>query len=235
MDWFRMYGEMIDDPKIGTLDDAAFRTWVELLCAACKAEDNGNTHLKQADLNWVFRRNADVTLQQLLHRELVTVDVTGDICITKWQQRQKKSDSSADRVRAHRAKAKQDKDLEEGNDTETLQKRSCNGLEKRREEKKRHTSASDDAVSKAFAEFWATYPKKASKPAAEKAYRKLNPSPPLQAQMLAAVALQAKTHDWTKDKGQYVPHAATWINNRRWEDQLLIGVESSMDRFAGAK
>lgn len=235
MDWFRMYGEMIDDPKIGTLDDAAFRTWVELLCAACKAEDNGNTHLKQADLNWALRRNADVTLQQLLQRELVTVDVTGDICITKWQQRQKKSDSSADRVRAHRAKAKQDNDFEEGNDTETLQKRSGNGLEKKREEKKRHTSASDDALSVAFSEFWKTYPKKASKPAAEKAYRKLNPSPTLQAQMLAAVALQAKSHDWTKDNCQFVPHAATWLNNRRWEDQLPAGVESQISRFAGAK
>lgn len=136
MDWFRMYGEMIDDPKIGTLDDAAFRTWVELLCAACKAEDNGNTHLKQADLDWVFRRNASVTLQKLLQRELITVDVTEDISITKWQQRQKKSDSSAGRVRAHRAKAKQDKDSEECNATETLQKRDSNGLEKRREEKK---------------------------------------------------------------------------------------------------
>lgn len=107
--------------------------------------------------------------------------------------------------------------------------------EKRREEKKRHSLASNDAVSVGFSEFWTSYPKKASKPAAEKAYRKLNPSTELQARMLAAVALQAKTHDWTKDKGQYVPHAATWINNRRWEDQLPIGVESSMDRFAGAK
>lgn len=137
MDWFRMYGEMMDDPKIGTLDDAAFRTWVELLCTACKAEDGGNTHLTENDIDWAFRRNARETLQKLLQRDLVTVTETGEIVITSWEKRQKKSDSSTDRVRAYRQKAKQDKDSQEDSQDETLQKRRCNGLEKRREEKRR--------------------------------------------------------------------------------------------------
>jgi len=43
MPWFRMYHEMIDDPKIGTLDNDEFRLWVEILCLACKS-GNGGRH-----------------------------------------------------------------------------------------------------------------------------------------------------------------------------------------------
>lgn len=137
MDWFRMYGEMMDDPKIGTLDDAAFRTWIELLCVACKAESEGNTKLTEGTLSWALRRNATETLQQLLHRGLVTLNETGEIVITNWNKRQKKSDSSTERVKRHREKSKQINDVRACNVTETLAKRDSNGLEKRREEKNR--------------------------------------------------------------------------------------------------
>src|ERR1700741_1513753 len=105
MDWCRLYGEMLDDPKVGTLDDAGFRTWVELLMVATKADAGGNTKLTadESSINWSLRRNASVTLQVLLQRELVTLNGDGEIVITEWEKRQKKSDSSADRVAKHRA------------------------------------------------------------------------------------------------------------------------------------
>jgi hypothetical protein len=135
MDWCRLYGEMLDDPKVGTLDDAQFRTWVELLMVATKADACGNTKLTpdETSINWALRRNASVTLQELLHRELVTLNENGEIVITEWDKRQKKSDSSADRVAKHRANQR----LSNTNDTETLQKQNGNGLDKKREEKKR--------------------------------------------------------------------------------------------------
>lgn len=229
MDWFRMYGEMMDDPKIGTLDDAAFRTWVELLCTACKAEDGGNTHLTENDIDWAFRRNAHETLQKLLQRDLVTVTETGEIVITSWEKRQKKSDSSTDRVRAHRQKAKQDKDPQEDPQDETLQKRKGNGLEKRREEKNKDTSL--DAM---FEEFWTAYPKKVSKAAALKAYRKIKPSESLQAEILAAVSRAKTSVDWSKDDGQFIPYPASWLNARRWEDEAP-SQGGAQGRFAGLK
>lgn len=229
MDWFRMYGEMMDDPKIGTLDDAAFRTWVELLCTACKAEDGGNTHLTENDIDWAFRRNARETLQKLLQRDLVTVTETGEIVITSWEKRQKKSDSSTDRVRAYRQKAKQDKDSQEDSQDETLQKRRCNGLEKRREEKNKDTSL--DAM---FDEFWTAYPKKVSKAAALKAYRKIKPSELLQAEILAAVSRAKTSVDWQKDGGQFIPYPASWLNAKRWEDESSAS-SSPQNRFVGLK
>ena len=229
MDWFRMYGEMMDDPKIGTLDDAAFRTWVELLCTACKAEDGGNTRLTKDDIDWAFRRNASETLQKLLQRELVTVTETGEIVITSWEKRQKKSDSSTGRVREHRAKAKLDKGSQEDTKDETLQKRKGNGLEKSREEKNKHTSL--DAM---FEEFWSAYPKKVSKAAALKAYRKIKPSESLQAEILAAVSRAKTSVDWLKDDGQFIPYPASWLNAKRWEDESSASA-SAPNRFVGLK
>ncbi|MCE1033159.1 Pyocin large subunit-like protein, partial [Pseudomonas asiatica] len=35
-----------------------------------------------------------------------------------------------------------------------------------------------------------------------------------------ALAAWTNSHDWTKDGGQFIPHAATWLNGKRWEDEL---------------
>jgi len=71
-----------------------------------------------------------------------------------------------------------------------------------------------------FAEFWLRYPKKKSKQDAEKAWKKLRPNAELRGVMLTALGKQARTEDWTKSAGQFVPLAATWLNGRRWEDEL---------------
>lgn len=38
--------------------------------------------------------------------------------------------------------------------------------------------------------------------------------------MAKALAAWTVSADWTKDGGQYIPHAATWLNGKRWEDEL---------------
>lgn len=144
MDWFRMYGDMPNDPKIGTLSDAEFRTWVELLCAACKAEREGGTGLTKDTVNWSLRRNVTETLQKLIEADLVCYSETGELIICKWEKRQYASDSSTDRVRKYREKQK-NQEVSSGNTDETLQKRSSNGLDtdteqiQNREEKKKTT------------------------------------------------------------------------------------------------
>lgn len=70
-----------------------------------------------------------------------------------------------------------------------------------------------------FAEFWSVYPNKVAKDAAAAAFAKLDPSPALLDELLAALARQRLWPKWTKDGGQFIPHPATWLNQRRWEDQ----------------
>lgn len=69
-----------------------------------------------------------------------------------------------------------------------------------------------------FDEFWKAYPKKVAKPAAIKAWAKLSPNDETFRKILESVKTQAASPDWIKDGGQYIPHPATYLNGRRWED-----------------
>lgn len=70
-----------------------------------------------------------------------------------------------------------------------------------------------------FEEFWAAYPRKVGKDAARKAFSKRRAGQQLVAEMVAAIAEQAGSAQWTRDGGQYIPHPATWLNEGRWQDE----------------
>jgi hypothetical protein len=70
----------------------------------------------------------------------------------------------------------------------------------------------------AFAEFWSLYPRKVAKQAAMKAWTKLKPNAELVAKIMAAVERQAESPQWRKDGGAFIPHPASWLHGRRWED-----------------
>lgn len=71
-----------------------------------------------------------------------------------------------------------------------------------------------------FSEFWKAYPKKSGKGAAETAWRKIKPNRELRKVMILAVEKAKRSAQWTKDNGQYIPNPATWLNQKRWEDEL---------------
>lgn len=75
-----------------------------------------------------------------------------------------------------------------------------------------------------FSQFWEVYPRKVAKAGAAKAFEKLDPSPELLVKILAAVAVQSRSDQWLKDGGAFIPHPATWLNGRRWEDQAVTAV-----------
>jgi|SaaInlStandDraft_4_1057021.scaffolds.fasta_scaffold06017_2 hypothetical protein len=72
-----------------------------------------------------------------------------------------------------------------------------------------------------FEQLWKQYPKKKSKKVALKAFHKINPDDVLFSIMLTALEAQRQTDDWTKDRGQFIPLLATWLNQARWEDEEL--------------
>lgn len=67
-----------------------------------------------------------------------------------------------------------------------------------------------------FSEFWEAYPRKAGKGAAQKAFSKVKV--PLDT-LLTALEQQKRSDQWNRDGGQYIPYPATWLNQRRWEDE----------------
>jgi hypothetical protein len=86
-----------------------------------------------------------------------------------------------------------------------------------------------------FEAFWSAYPRKTAKPAAAKAFARLAPNTQLLARMLAAVAEQAQTPQWIKDGGEFIPHPATWLNQRRWEDSAASVKPTGTDPFEGCE
>ena len=71
-----------------------------------------------------------------------------------------------------------------------------------------------------FEEFWQAYPKKIGKGYAFECFKKIRVSRSLLDTMLEAIAKQKKSDMWKRDKGQYIPNPSTWLNQKRWEDDL---------------
>lgn len=71
-----------------------------------------------------------------------------------------------------------------------------------------------------FNRFWKLYPNRKDKAKANKAWHKLKPDAALVNQIFEALAKQCASADWLKSDGQFIPLPTTWLNNRRWEDEV---------------
>ena len=72
-----------------------------------------------------------------------------------------------------------------------------------------------------FDRFWTAYPRHTAKANAEKAFAKVAPDDALLDAMLTAINRQRASPQWSDP--QYIPHPATWLNQRRWEDEPVKG------------
>ena len=71
-----------------------------------------------------------------------------------------------------------------------------------------------------FEIFYRLYPVHKGRGDAIKAWDKLKPSLELCKVMEAAIKNAMDSPEWKKEGGKYIPHPATWLNGRRWEDEL---------------
>lgn len=71
-----------------------------------------------------------------------------------------------------------------------------------------------------FEDFWEEYPRKVGKKMARIAWGRIKPNQQLSEKIIKALYNQNKA--WT-EKGtemDYIPHASTWLNQERWEDEI---------------
>lgn len=87
-------------------------------------------------------------------------------------------------------------------------------------EKKYIPPISPKGDSEAFVAFWNAYPRHVAKENARKAWAKLKADDELLKTILGALEAQKASDQWTKDGGRFIPHPATWLNARRWEDEV---------------
>ena len=71
-----------------------------------------------------------------------------------------------------------------------------------------------------FDRFWAEYPNKVKKPNAKRAWDKLKPEAELVSRIMHGLARWKDSDQWTRDDGRFIPHPATWLNGRQWEDEV---------------
>lgn len=77
----------------------------------------------------------------------------------------------------------------------------------------------DGGYSDDFLLFWAEYPKKVGKAEAFKRYKKLKLTKTDNADIITALKWQRDSAQWQRDGGRYVPNPATYLSQRRWEDE----------------
>lgn len=71
-----------------------------------------------------------------------------------------------------------------------------------------------------FGAFWAAYPRKVAKQDALKAWKKLRLVNGDFERVMAALE-SVKRSDWAQRSAEHIPHPATWLNGRRFEDEPL--------------
>jgi hypothetical protein len=71
-----------------------------------------------------------------------------------------------------------------------------------------------------FEEFWKQYPRKIAKRAALKSWQRLNPLE--QKLVLDAIPNHVKYWKAKMTEQDFIPHPSTWLNQGRFEDELVI-------------
>lgn len=233
IDWFRWHHGSVTDPKFQLIARKAgarfgdvITVWAYLLEAASAEIERGmygNVDMEAIDC---MLGADDGTAARIIE----AMDERGLIDggrIANWHKRQPKRerehDSSTDRVRAFRDRQRHETPETDGRDDETP----CNATKRQetpREEKRREVNPPTprkrgDDVPAGFDEFWSAYPRKVSKPQALKAWRKLSPDTQALQAILAGIERDRRSEQWLRDGGQFIPHPATWLNGRRWEDE----------------
>ena len=70
-----------------------------------------------------------------------------------------------------------------------------------------------------FDAFWAQYPKKRSKGAAQKAWNRHKLGNGSFDAVMEGLQRAKACDDWRKDGGKFIPYASKWLNARGWEDE----------------
>ena len=98
------------------------------------------------------------------------------------------------------------------------------GASEKKQRKSREPKAAPDWKPERFEGFWRMYPLKKSKQAAIRAWDSLRPEDGLIAAMGRALQRQLASPEWQRklreEAGQGIPYPASWLNGRRWEDEV---------------
>lgn len=99
--WFRLYNDILNDPKIAKLDDHTFRGWVSILCVASK-NDGKLPEISEVAFHLRCSEQDAKSLFEVLRNNNLIDQIDGHFVPHKWSTYQYKSDNSTERVQRHR-------------------------------------------------------------------------------------------------------------------------------------
>lgn len=108
MKWFRLYNEIIDDPKMLEITDKEFRHFIFLMCLASEREKEGLIDLSIEKISWRLRLSLEEAGQIIDKlKSLKILSQNGDgFQFLNWEKRQYRSDNVNERVKKFRQKKK---------------------------------------------------------------------------------------------------------------------------------
>ncbi len=88
------------------------------------------------------------------------------------------------------------------------------------------TKVNKTKVNTLFDLFWSEYPRKQDKAKAKKVWEKLKIDDDLFNIIINKLKEYKQSEQWLKEKGKYIPLPTTWLNGKRWEDEVYINKTS---------
>ena len=238
--WIKIVTDIFDDEKILLIEsmpdaDSLIVIWFKLLCLAGKQNNSGvfmindRIHYTDEMFATIFRRNLNTVRLALdtFERFGMIERIDGTVTIPNWGKHQTfdrieaKNDYMRKYMREYRAKQKA-LSAGEPDDEACNANRKANSKDNVSEADKNKNKNiyidQNDAILIGFDVFWKTYPRKVSKAAAIKVWSRLKPKDALVQAIIKDVERRKNTEWKDKDK-QYIPYPATYLNQRRWEDE----------------
>ena len=176
-------------------------------------------------LSAITDTNIDVVrsaMKLLCELQLVEIMDDATIFLAEMQKLLGTESESAERVRRHReVKALQcNGNVTNCNEIVTTEYRD-KIIENKSIDKEINNTPLPPTGDDGFERFWAVYPKKVGKIDCLNKWRKMKPSKELVEKILEAIEKQKEWKEWKKDKGQFIPHPSTWLNQGRWDDEQV--------------
>ena len=200
--WVKLWHEILTDDDFHNLDMAQQGQYYTLLIYASAHGQKGTirvvppartlTHLLQCEGYDVLKETLFNLKGALKNLRVTPLKSNGGFAVTFLKWHKYQTDDSTQRVQRFRRNV-------------TVQEK---------EEEKRKI--------KSFDLFYKNYPNKKARRVALKAWMKLSPDQILTNKIISFVEKAKESDDWKKDEGQYIPHPSTFLNGRRWEDELKI-------------
>jgi hypothetical protein len=220
MAWVRIHEGAMQDLKISSLPDSAFRLWVRGLCYCQTALTDGL--IPHSALRDMGAKRKDVDTLAAVRVEgrgplWDRVDLFGFKVhdYLDWNESREvvlaKRQSGRDRAKQWRTNSVRN------GERSTLERRDLASDVLLRDHD--HSDQEKERASD-FEAFWSAYPKKVGRAAAEREWNRLKPDARLCEAIAAALDVQRRSAQWTKDGGEFIPHARTWLHQRRWQDEV---------------